>query len=51
MKGSAVSKVWLGRRGLAGAIDESAEGLGIAHGDVGQNLAVQLHTGQPAARG
>src|SRR5829696_5283574 len=31
-----------GRRRLAGALGESAEGLGIAHGDVGQHLAVQL---------
>src|SRR3954447_17326723 len=36
----------LGRRGLAGALDESAEGLGVAHGDVGQDLAVQLDAGQ-----
>src|SRR3954451_25067170 len=36
----------LGRRGLAGALDESAEGLGVAHGDVGQNLAVQLDARQ-----
>src|SRR6476620_11478971 len=36
----------LGRRGLAGALGESAEGLGVAHGDVGQHLAVQLDPGQ-----
>src|SRR4051794_34128359 len=36
----------LSGRGLPGCLGESAEGLGIAHGDVSQNLAVQLHTGQ-----
>src|SRR3954451_17031799 len=46
LEGSAVVQVWLGRRGLAGALDESAEGLGVAHGDVGQDLAVQLDAGQ-----
>src|SRR3954447_25313429 len=39
-------QVWLGRRGLAGALDESAEGLGVAHGDVGQDLPVQLDARQ-----
>src|SRR5215212_6705062 len=36
----------LGRQRLAGALGKSAEGLGVAHGDVGQHLAVQLDTGQ-----
>src|SRR3954469_10284746 len=36
----------LGRRGLSGALGKSAEGLGIAHGDVGQHLAVQLDARQ-----
>src|SRR5215210_6931367 len=35
-----------GRRRLAGALGESPEGLGVAHGDVGQHLAVQLDAGQ-----
>src|SRR4051812_47318206 len=35
-----------GRRRLAGALGESAEGLGVAHGDVGQHLAVELDPGQ-----
>src|SRR4051812_49783565 len=35
-----------GRRRLAGALGESAEGLGVAHGDVGQHLAVELDAGQ-----
>src|SRR3712207_6433075 len=34
------------RRSLSGALGESAEGLGIAHGDVGQDLAVQLDAGE-----
>ena len=35
-----------GRRRLAGALGESAEGLGVAHGDVGEHLAVELDAGQ-----
>src|SRR4051812_17567819 len=42
-------RVKLGRRGLAGALDKSAEGLGVAHGDVGQDLAVQFDAGQRQA--
>src|SRR3954453_24238819 len=34
-----------GRHGLAGAVGESPEGLGVADGDVGQDLAVELHAG------
>src|SRR4029453_14173410 len=34
-----------GRR-LSGGIGKSAEGLGVAHGDVGQDLAVQLDAGE-----
>src|SRR3954447_5554251 len=36
----------LSGRGLPGCLHESAERLGVAHGDVGQNLAVQLDSGQ-----
>src|SRR3954467_3956033 len=36
----------LSGRGLPGCLGESAERLGVAHGDVGQHLAVQLDTGQ-----
>src|SRR3954452_18930416 len=36
----------LGRRGLSGALGKSAERLGVAHGDVGQHLAVQLDARQ-----
>src|SRR3954449_8432411 len=36
----------LSGRGLPGCLGESAEGLGVAHGHVGQNLAVQLDSGQ-----
>src|SRR5690349_22395450 len=36
----------LGRRGLASALGKSAEGLRVAHGDVGQHLAVQLDARQ-----
>src|SRR3954465_4209550 len=46
MKAAAGVEGWLGRRGLSGALGKSAEGLGIAHGDVGQHLAVQLDTRQ-----
>src|SRR5215217_3429764 len=35
-----------GRRRLAGALGESAEGLGVARGDVRQHLAVELDAGQ-----
>src|SRR3954451_23247029 len=35
----------LSGRGLPGCLGESAESLGIAHGNVGQHLAVQLDTG------
>src|SRR4051794_32106116 len=35
-----------GRRRLAGAFGESAERLGVAHGDVGQHLAVDLDAGE-----
>src|ERR687896_1559694 len=35
-----------GRGRLAGALGESAEGLGIAHGDVREHLAVELDPGQ-----
>src|SRR4051812_44506050 len=35
-----------GRRRLAGAIGKSAEGLGVADGDVGQHLAVELDAGE-----
>src|SRR4051812_49918972 len=35
-----------GRRRLAGALGESAEGLGVAHGDVSQHLAVELDAGE-----
>ena len=38
-----------GSRGLAGGVGKSAEGLGVAHGDVGQHLAVQLDAGQRQA--
>src|SRR3954447_8416811 len=38
--------VRLGRRGLSGALGKSAERLGVAHGDVGQDLAVQLDARQ-----
>src|SRR3954469_10203689 len=36
----------LSGRGLPGCLGESAERLGVAHGDVSQHLAVQLDTGQ-----
>src|SRR3954454_18538633 len=36
----------LSGRGLPGCLNKSAERLGVAHGDVGQNLAVQLDAGQ-----
>src|SRR3954447_25610947 len=36
----------LSRRGLPGCLGESAERLGVAHSDVGQDLPVQLDTGQ-----
>src|SRR3954453_14851292 len=36
----------LSGRGLPGCLHESAERLGVAHGDVGQHLAVQLDSGQ-----
>src|SRR3954452_21200602 len=36
----------LSGRGLPGCFGESAERLGVAHGDVSQHLAVQLDTGQ-----
>src|SRR5918994_1047843 len=36
----------LGRQRLAGGLGESAEGVGVAHGDVGQDLAVDLDPGQ-----
>src|SRR6478736_2373207 len=35
-----------GGRRLAGGIGKSAEGLGVADGDVGQHLAVELDAGQ-----
>src|SRR3954453_19866269 len=35
-----------GRQRLTGALGNSAERLGIAHGDVGQHLAVELAAGQ-----
>src|SRR5688572_351303 len=35
-----------GRRRLAGALGESAEGLGVAHGDVREHLPVELDLGQ-----
>src|SRR4029079_10132221 len=34
-----------GRRGLPGLLGKSAKRLGVAHGDVGQQLAVDLHPG------
>src|SRR5690349_23402419 len=40
------SAAGLGGRRLAGGIGKSAEGLGVAHGDVGQHLAVELDPGQ-----
>src|SRR3954447_7342898 len=45
---SLVSAVSLrsGCRRLAGGLGKSAERLGIAHGDVGQDLAVELDAGQ-----
>src|SRR4051794_5216414 len=46
VEGSAGVRSKLGRRGLSGALGKSAEGLWVAHGDVGQHLAVQLDTGQ-----
>src|SRR3954454_235813 len=36
----------LSGRGLPGCLGESAERFGVAHGNVGQDLAVQLDTGQ-----
>src|SRR3954447_10473371 len=36
----------LSGRGLPGCLGESAERLGVAHGNVGQHLAVQLDAGQ-----
>src|SRR4051794_1843970 len=52
--GSGAREVWscrllsLGRSGrrLAGGIGKSAEGLGVAHGDVGQDLAVEVDAGE-----
>src|ERR1035441_1454839 len=35
-----------GSRRLAGDLGETSEGLCVTHRDVGQHLAIQLHTGQ-----
>ncbi len=35
-----------GSRRLAGDLGETSEGIGVADGDVGQHLAVQLDAGQ-----
>src|SRR5947209_4008244 len=35
-----------GRQRLAGAVGKPSERVGVADGDVGQDLAVQLHAGE-----
>src|SRR3954465_13360392 len=39
----------LGSRRLPGAVGKTSEGLGVADGDVGQHLAVELDLGQAQA--